>query len=128
MRDDDGVGLTGRKALVTGAASGIGAAVARELAGHGADVVVCDVDADGAQALAAQIGGEAWAVDLSDTAALADLRLDVDVVVNNAGIQHDAPMDVKRPVGGRRQGMRGARLGPEDRGSGLGRCRGQCGA
>jgi 3-hydroxybutyrate dehydrogenase len=93
MRDDDGVGLAGRTALVTGGASGIGAAVARELAGHGAHVLVCDLDADGAAAVAAEIGGEAWAVDLSDTAALADLRLEADVVVNNAGIQHVSPVE-----------------------------------
>jgi len=93
MRDDDGVALAGRTALVTGGASGIGAAVARELAGHGAHVLVCDLDADGAAAVAAEIGGEAWAVDLSDTAALADLRLEADVVVNNAGIQHVSPVE-----------------------------------
>jgi 3-hydroxybutyrate dehydrogenase len=93
MRDDDGVGLAGRTALVTGGASGIGAAVARELAAHGAHVLVCDVDPDGAAAVATEIGGEAWAVDLSDTAALADLRLEADVVVNNAGIQHVSPVE-----------------------------------
>jgi len=93
MRDDDGVALAGRTALVTGGASGIGAAVARELAGHGAHVLVCDLDAGGAAAVAAEIGGEAWAVDLSDTAALADLRLEADVVVNNAGIQHVSPVE-----------------------------------
>ncbi|PFG40683.1 3-hydroxybutyrate dehydrogenase [Georgenia soli] len=93
MRDDDGVGLGGRTALVTGAASGIGAAVARELAGRGAHVLVCDVDAAGAEAVAAQVGGEPWAVDLTDTAALADLRLDADIVVNNAGVQHVSPVE-----------------------------------
>lgn len=93
MNDDGAVDLTGRKALVTGAASGIGAAVARDLAAHGAHVVVCDVDAEGAGALAAEIGGEAWTVDLSETAALADLRLDADIVVNNAGVQHVSPVE-----------------------------------
>ncbi|MCK6212690.1 3-hydroxybutyrate dehydrogenase [Georgenia sp. EYE_87] len=93
MRDDDGVGLAGRTALVTGGASGIGAAVARELAAHGAHVLVCDVDADGAAAVATEIGGEAWALDLADTGALADLRLSADVVVNNAGIQHVSPVE-----------------------------------
>jgi 3-hydroxybutyrate dehydrogenase len=93
MRDDDGVELAGRTALVTGAASGIGAAVARELAARGAHVLVCDLDAAGAETVATEIGGEPWAVDLADTAALADLRLDVDVVVNNAGIQHVSPVE-----------------------------------
>lgn len=92
MSDDD-VGLAGRKALVTGAASGIGAAVARALATAGAHVVVCDVDAAGADALAGEVGGDAWAVDLADTAGLSGLRLDADVVVNNAGIQHVSPVE-----------------------------------
>ena len=87
------IDLTGRRALVTGAASGIGAAVAIRLAELGARVVVSDIDHDGAEAVAAQIDGEAWTVDLSDTAGLADLSLDVDVLVNNAGIQHVAPVE-----------------------------------
>lgn len=79
--------LDGRRALVTGGASGIGAACARELAARGAHVTVADVDADGAKAVAEEVGGEAWVVDLSDTRALDSLRLDTDVLVNNAGIQ-----------------------------------------
>ncbi|OAH50422.1 3-hydroxybutyrate dehydrogenase [Microbacterium oleivorans] len=89
--------LTGRTALVTGGASGIGAACASALAAAGARVTVADVDADGAQRVAAAVGGEAWAVDLSDTAALADLRLDVDILVNNAGIQHVRPIEEFEP-------------------------------
>ncbi len=89
--------LTGRTALVTGGASGIGAACASALAAAGARVTVADVDADGAQRVAAAVGGEAWAVDLSDTAALADLRLDVDILVNNAGIQHVRPIEQFEP-------------------------------
>jgi 3-hydroxybutyrate dehydrogenase len=50
-------------------------------------VTVADVDGDGAKAVAEEVGGEAWVVDLSDTHALDDLRLDTDVLVNNAGIQ-----------------------------------------
>ncbi|WP_423462192.1 3-hydroxybutyrate dehydrogenase [Promicromonospora sp. MS192] len=84
--------LTGRRALVTGGASGIGAACARELAARGAHVTVADVDGDGAKAVAEEVGGEAWVVDLSDTRALDDLRLDVDVLVNNAGIQRVSPI------------------------------------
>ena len=48
------------------------------------------LDGDGAEKVAETIGGEAWQVDLADTAALADLSLDVDILVNNAGIQHVA--------------------------------------
>lgn len=79
--------LAGRRALVTGGASGIGAACARALAARGAHVTVADVDGDGAKAVAEEVGGEAWVVDLSDTRALDSLRLDTDVLVNNAGIQ-----------------------------------------
>lgn len=85
--------LDGRIALVTGAASGIGAACARELAARGAQVTVADVDADGAQAVADEIGGKPWAVDLSDVAALEDLRLQTDILVNNAGVQHVSPIE-----------------------------------
>ena len=90
--------LTGRKALVTGAASGIGEAVARALAAAGAHVVVADLNGDAAGRVADEIGGEAWQVDLSDTAALADLTLDVDILVNNAGIQHVSPIESFDPA------------------------------
>ncbi|MBN9141741.1 MAG: 3-hydroxybutyrate dehydrogenase [Micrococcales bacterium] len=84
--------LDGRRALVTGGASGIGAATARALAGAGATVVIADLDGDAASALAGELGGEAWAIDLSDTRTLDTLRLDVDILVNNAGIQRVAPI------------------------------------
>ena len=79
--------LKDKKALVTGGASGIGAAAVRALAQRGAHVIVADIDPAAAETMAQEVGGEAWAVDLTDTAALADLSLDVDVLVNNAGIQ-----------------------------------------
>jgi 3-hydroxybutyrate dehydrogenase len=85
--------LDGRRALVTGGASGIGAACARDLAARGAHVTVADVDPDGAKRLADELGGEAWVVDLADTRALEDLRLDVDVLVNNAGVQRVSPVE-----------------------------------
>ncbi|KQU55280.1 3-hydroxybutyrate dehydrogenase [Rhodococcus sp. Leaf278] len=84
--------LTGRSALITGGASGIGAACARELAGRGAHVTVADVNDVAAKELASEIGGEVWSVDLLDTTALDDLKLDVDILVNNAGIQTVAPI------------------------------------
>lgn len=94
---DPTASLTGRTALVTGGASGIGAACASALAAAGARVTVADVDADGAQRVAAAVGGSAWHVDLSDTAALADRTLDVDILVNNAGVQHVRPIEEFEP-------------------------------
>lgn len=91
------IDLSGRRALVTGGASGIGAAIARAFAEAGATVTVADLNAEGAQALADEIGGRAWAVDLSDTSALAGLELDVDILVNNAGIQHVSPIEQFAP-------------------------------
>ncbi|TPG31136.1 3-hydroxybutyrate dehydrogenase [Mycolicibacterium hodleri] len=84
--------LTGRTALVTGGASGIGAACARELARRGATVTVADVDDVAAKAVADEIGGRSWAVDLLDVEGLEDLRLDVDILVNNAGVQTINPI------------------------------------
>jgi 3-hydroxybutyrate dehydrogenase len=84
--------LEGRRALVTGGASGIGAACVRRLASAGALVTVADIDAEGAKRMAEEVGGEAWAVDLSDTLALAGREITADILVNNAGFQHVAPV------------------------------------
>jgi 3-hydroxybutyrate dehydrogenase len=80
--------LDGSTALVTGGAGGIGAACARALARQGAKVTVADIDGDGAQALAQEIGGTAWTLDLLEVAALETLQLETDILVNNAGVQH----------------------------------------
>lgn len=87
----DGI-LAGRTAVVTGGASGIGAACVRALAAAGATVTVADLNAEAAEALAAEVGGTAWVADLAETEALDDLRLDTDILVNNAGIQRIAPI------------------------------------
>lgn len=84
--------LSGKKALVTGGASGIGRAAVEAFAARGAHVVVADVNEQAAHDVAREVGGQAWAIDLLDTAALAELSLDVDVLVNNAGIQKVAPI------------------------------------
>jgi 3-hydroxybutyrate dehydrogenase len=84
--------LVGRRALITGGASGIGRACAVRLAEEGADVVVLDRDAEAAKAAAAEVGGSAVAVDLSDLDAVDGLDLAVDILVNNAGLQHVAPL------------------------------------
>jgi 3-hydroxybutyrate dehydrogenase len=84
--------LAGRRALVTGGASGIGRACAVRLAAAGAAVVVVDRDGAAAKAVADQVGGTAVELDLTDLEAIDDLDLDVDVLVNNAGLQHVAPV------------------------------------
>lgn len=84
--------LAGKRALVTGGASGIGLACAHEFARRGAHVIIADLNADAAAAAAAEVRGESWVVDLSDTAALDDLSLEVDILVNNAGIQRVSPI------------------------------------
>jgi 3-hydroxybutyrate dehydrogenase len=84
--------LAGKRALITGGASGIGRACALRLAADGASVVVADRDGEAAEKVAAEVGGSAVAVDLSDLDAVDRLDLAVDVLVNNAGIQHVAPI------------------------------------
>jgi 3-hydroxybutyrate dehydrogenase len=84
--------LSGRRAMITGGASGIGRACAVRLSEAGASVVVVDRDVEAAKRVAEEVGGTAVGVDLSDLAAVDALDLDVDVLVNNAGLQHVAPV------------------------------------
>ena len=81
--------LEGRRALVTGAARGIGRACAEHLHDLGAEVIVADRDAEGATSVAELLGGEAWVVDLGDRGLLERAEIAVDVLVNNAGIIRD---------------------------------------
>jgi len=62
--------IQGQSAIVTGGGSGLGEAVARELARQGAKVAVLDVNAAGAQRVAAEVGGIACACDITDTASV----------------------------------------------------------
>jgi 2-hydroxycyclohexanecarboxyl-CoA dehydrogenase len=80
--------LEARKALVTGGAGGIGTAIARRLAGEGAEVWVGDLDEDGAAKVAAEIGGHAVQLDVTDhgsARSVVDSIEDLSVLVNNAG-------------------------------------------
>ncbi|HET9060752.1 MAG TPA: SDR family NAD(P)-dependent oxidoreductase [Acidimicrobiales bacterium] len=86
--------IRGRRALVTGASKGIGAAIARELARAGAHVVLVARDAQAIAMLADELGGSAYAADLADLAQVSTLLSrvtaggsPVDILVNNAGIE-----------------------------------------
>ena len=80
--------LEGRKALVTGGASGIGAATARRLAAEGAEVVIGDVNLEGAAEVAGEIDAVAADLDVTDPASsrqLVDEHGPFAILVNNAG-------------------------------------------
>jgi 2-hydroxycyclohexanecarboxyl-CoA dehydrogenase len=86
------VRLEGRIALVTGGASGIGAATCRRLAAEGARVAVTDLNLEGAQAVAEEISGQPYELNVADDAsvraAVGSVESDlgpIDVLVNNAG-------------------------------------------
>ncbi len=94
--------MTQHTILITGAASGIGAGIAAELAVAGHHIVVTDLNADTAGKVAEDIrthGGSAEALVLDVTsddsvaAAMRDVSRPVDVLVNNAGLQHVAPLE-----------------------------------
>ncbi len=90
--------LVGRRAVVTGAGSGIGAACARALAARGAHVVLADRNAAAARAVADEIGGEVWVVDLSELDELSGVDVSADILVNNAGIQTVSPIEEFDPA------------------------------
>jgi len=88
--------LTGKRALVTGGGRGIGAACARELAAAGAKVIVAGRTAAQNEAVANEIGGEAFTLDLLDrkaTDAFITTIGTIDILVNNAGAAESAPLE-----------------------------------
>ncbi len=91
----DGI-LAGKRALVTGGGRGIGAAIARTLAGAGARVVVCGRNKPDLDAIAKEITGVAIKLDLMDRAATDEVLASVghvDVLVNNAGAAESASLE-----------------------------------
>ena len=94
-----------RRALVTGGARGIGAAIVRRLAADGLEVWCADLDADAAEALADETGAKACVLDVCDFdrvhAALAEIG-PLDVLVNNAGVDQHAFFTQTTPADWRR--------------------------
>jgi glucose 1-dehydrogenase len=92
--------LAGKRCVITGAAQGIGKAIAERFAAEGATLLLADIDATSVEALAAALGQQAFAADVSKKAEgealiarAAELWGGLDVLVNNAGITHPASLD-----------------------------------
>lgn len=96
------IDLAGRRALVTGAASGIGESTARELVRAGAFVWIADINLEAATALAAELGSaRALQMDVTSTASIEAARAQVerlDLLVNNAGIGHVGGIETTEPA------------------------------
>jgi 2-hydroxycyclohexanecarboxyl-CoA dehydrogenase len=85
--------LAGRRAIVTGGAKGIGAAIVRRLAADGAQVTIADLDIAAAQALAQEIAARAVQLDVADLAQVAIVMAaqgPFEILVNNAGVDQHA--------------------------------------
>jgi 3-oxoacyl-[acyl-carrier protein] reductase len=112
-------GMNGRIALVTGAGSGLGAAITRRLAADGAHLIVNDLNADAAAKVAADVGGEAAPFDVTDSRAftaavdgVVERHGRIDVLVNNAGIVHDRPEVRARSMANMAARMEGREIEP----------------
>ena len=87
--------LDGKTAIITGGGSGFGSGIARAFAAQGARVMVADINAEAAEAIAIEINGVAATVDVGQNTSVAALAYacadqlgDLDILVNNAGITH----------------------------------------
>jgi NAD(P)-dependent dehydrogenase (short-subunit alcohol dehydrogenase family) len=98
----EGIDLTGRRAIVTGGASGIGVETARALAGAGAEVTLAVRDVEAGNRVAAEIGGKVLVapLDLADQASVAAFVAGwdgpLDILINNAGIMASPLMRTPR--------------------------------
>jgi len=93
--------LEGKTALITGAAKGLGAAIAQRFADEGATVIVNDLNAGDAQAMARKIQGHAVVADVANSASVVSMFAEIarlspclDILVNNAGISGVDPREV----------------------------------
>jgi 3-oxoacyl-[acyl-carrier protein] reductase len=101
--------LQGKTALITGAARGLGAAIARRFAGEGAKIIINDLSQEAARATADELGGLAVAADVSDSASVSAMFAEIgklvprlDILVNNAGISGlEGRNDVEQIIGQR---------------------------
>jgi glucose 1-dehydrogenase len=92
--------LTGKRAVVTGAARGIGKAIAQAFVREGAEVLLADIDGDEVEHVSAALGQAALTIDVSQKAEIERLFGEVaarwgslDILVNNAGITHACELD-----------------------------------
>lgn len=92
--------LAGKRCVITGAAQGIGKAIAERFAAEGATLLLADIDAARVEALAAALGQQVFVADVAKKAEVealiaraAELWGGLDVLVNNAGITHPASLD-----------------------------------